>query len=641
MDRGRHFHLVASGNELATGAPSISSMNGAPTITHQPQPYVDFANPSDPPQQSDAVAFVLRPPTVPKEDCGPLNEAVHMEWLKGRGAAWISGSPELQYSKENGSFHIRVLDLGSPSPDPSATIVTESGLAAALDTLEDAALDECVSRHLTEGGDDRLHLSSAGVNKYYCPPRPLPKEVVIRGSCTCSSPTPDGFEAARRRLRSLWSGRVSFSKSMDNIRYRLSKVLKISVPHEIILHPSGSDAELIPLLIAIERCKQLGCSKVVNIVAAAGEVGSGSAPAAAGRHFSAFTPCGNPVSNGELLDGFPNSTVIVELKPRCSYGKYVDNYDEIVKAVIDEHESAGDRPFFVVHAVDGSKTGLRLPSLNFLAGLKQKLGERVHIVMDACQMRSEPEEIDWFLRRDASVLVTSSKFYSAPGFCGAVVVPSNCVDILKRNAAPVGLRDYLTQYEIPPSITGLHDSLLRYPKNIGLLLRWECGISEMEMFDAMGMSVRHAMRNWVSGVRKLICDRRPALDLIDRDCFESERDETRCGGVNSVVSIKFLAKDGSYLDADVLRRLHRYLTIDASSLLPIGANEEERKVAALQCMVGQPVKLGPYGVLRLAVGAPMARDIAQPGQMEKALKDDEKILEKMIVLGRYYDEMRT
>ncbi|CAN8072338.1 unnamed protein product [Agarophyton chilense] len=642
IDRGRHFHLVESDSEVPPATQPISSMNGAPVVTPQPQahPYVDFVNLSNPPEQSDAVAFVLRPPTVPKEDCGPLNEAVHMEWLKGRGAAWISGSPQLQYSKEHGSFHIRVLDLGSPSPDPSATIVTESGLAAALDTLEDAALDECVSRHLTEGGDDRLHLSSAGVNKYYCPPRPLSREVVIRGSCTCSSPTPDGFEAARRLLRSLWSGRVTFSNSTENIRRRLSSVLKMSVPHEIILHPSGSDAELIPLLIAIERCKQLGCSKVVNIVAAAGEVGSGSAPAAAGRHFSAFTPCGNPVSNGDLVEGFPSSTVLVELKPRDSNGNYADNYDEIVNNVINEHESVGDRPFFVVHAVDGSKTGLRLPSLSFLDGLKHKLGERVHLVMDACQMRSEPAELDWFLKRDASVLVTSSKFYSAPGFCGAVVVSTHSARLLQQNAAPVGLRDYLTQYEIPASITGLHDSLLRYPKNVGLLLRWECGITEMEMFDAMGMGVRFAIRNWVSGVKKLVCDRRPALDLIDFDCFESERDETRCGGVNSVVSIKFMAKDGcSYLNADVLRRLHRYLTIDASSLLPMGASEAERKVAALRCMVGQPVKLGCHGVLRLAVGAPMARDIAQPGQLEKILKEDEKILDKMIVLGRYYDEI--
>lgn len=564
-----------------------------------------------------------------------------MEWLKGRGAAWISGSPELQYSKENGAFSIRVLDLASPSPDPAATIVTESGLAAALDTLEDAALDECVSRHLTEGGDDRLHLTAAGVNKYYCIPRPLDKRVVVRGSCTCSSPTPDGFEAARRLLRKLWSKQASFSQSMAIIRRRLSNVLKISVPHEIVLHPSGSDAELIPLVYAIERAKELGCNRVVNIVAAAGEVGSGTAAAAGGRHFSPFTPCGNMVTNGELLAGFPNTTTVVELKPRDSEGNCVSNYDEVVDQVIRGYESSAEHPFYVVHAVDGSKTGLRMPSLNFLSKLQNRLGQRLHIVMDACQMRSEANEINWFMERGASVLVTSSKFYSAPGFCGAVLLPPDCIRVLSQKGAPVGMRDYLTQYEVPPRLEAFYNSLLRKPKNVGLLLRWECGITEMEMFDAMGDSVRIAMRDWVNGVKKLVCERHPALELIDMDRGESKGDRTRCGGVNSVVSIKFLTKCGTaHLDATTLRRVHRYLTIDASGLLPAHVSEQERKACALRCMVGQPVKLGNYGVLRLAVGASMARDIVQPGQMGKALEDDAKILEKMMVLARYCDEMR-
>lgn len=563
-----------------------------------------------------------------------------MEWLKGRGAAWISGSPQLQYSKENGSFQIRVMDTASRTPDPSTAFVTESGLAATLDTLEDAALDECVSRHLTEGGDDRLHLSDAGVNKYFCPPRPLSQDVVIRGSCTCSSPTPDGFEAARRLLRSLWSGRGSFGASMDDIRVRLSNVLQISVPHEVVLHPSGSDAELIPLVIAAVRARELGCSGVVNIVAAAGEVGSGTALAAGGRHFSEFTPCGGMAINGDVLADFPNSTTVVELKPRNTDGSCIGNYDELVEQVINTHQHTDANPYFVVHAVDGSKTGLRLPSQEFLSKLFDRLGNRLLVVLDACQCRSEPEELNWFLERGGVVLVTSSKFYSAPGFCGAVLVPKDSVQVLDETPAPVGLKDYLTKYEVPRSIRALRNSLPTGPKNVGLLLRWVCGITEMEMFSAMGDSVKNAMRDWVYGVRDLVCKRRPMLDLIDVDCAECVGDETRSGGVNSVVSIKFLTKCGSgHLGATTLRRVHHYLTIDASKKMPSHASAEEKKIVSLRCMVGQPVKLGNFGVLRLAVGAPMARDIAQPGRLQLALKDDEKILEKMMVLARYCDEM--
>lgn len=641
IDRGGHFQLVDSSTQPPPSLTSTSTVNRAtPHLPHQP-PYIDIPKPSNPPRQSDGVDFVLRPPTVPKEQCGSLNEAVHLEWLKGRGAAWVSGLPQLQYCKERGSFQIRVMDVTSPSPDPAGTIITESGLAAALDTLEDAALDECVSRHLTEGGDDRLHLSDAGVNKYYCPPRPLPKEIVIRGSCTCSSPTPDGFEAARVSLRSLWNGRTDFSSCTYDIRSRLSTVLQLSVPHEVILHPSGSDAELIPLAIAAAKAKEMGCAGVVNIVAAAGEVGSGTAPAAGGRHFSEFTPNGQLVTNGDLVTEFPAATQVVELKPRNGDGQMIDNYDELVMNVVREHEQK-EKLCFVVHAVDGSKTGLRLPSQELLERLKHELGERLLVVLDACQCRSEASELDWYLARGAVLLVTASKFFSAPGFCGAVLVPKDSsLRVLRDTAPPSGLGDYLTRHEVPPSITALHNNLPRGPKNIGLLLRWVCGITEMEMFAAMGDSVKIVMREWVYGVRKLVCQRRPALDLIDMECAECDGDMTRAGGVNSVVSIKFLTKCGlAHLDAATLRRTHRHLTIDASKLLPARANEEERKIASLRCMVGQPVKLGGFGVLRLAIGAPMARDIAQPGKLQQALREDARILDKMIVMGKYCEEIR-
>lgn len=55
------------------------------------------------------------------------------------------------------------------------------------------------------------------------------------------------------------------------------------------------------------------------------------------------------------------------------------------------------------------------------------------------------------------------------------------------------------------------------------------------------------------------------------------------------------------------------------------------------CMVGQPVKLGPYGVLRLAMSAPLARKIATAAGLEEALQQDAIVLDKMVILGRYCD----
>jgi hypothetical protein len=271
--------------------------------------------------------------------------------------------------------------------------------------------------------------------------------------------------------------------------------------------------------------------------------------------------------------------------------------------------------------------------------------DRVLLVLDACQCRSEPEELDWFLQRGGLVLVTASKFYGAPGFCGAVLVPEAASKHLEEEVeAPAGLRDYITRYEVPRSMTKLYNALPSGPKNIGLLLRWTCGVTEMEQFAMAGTRAKIAIGEWVAGVRKLVCDRRPALDLLESDCDTAcaHRDMTRAGGVNSVVSIKFLANCGTrHIDATTLKQVHRWMTQDMSAALPAHATKAERAAAALRCFVGQPVQMGSFGVLRLAISAPLARHIAEdPAHFAEALTEDGRVLDKMIVLTRHCEYLK-
>lgn len=594
--------------------------------------------------------FALRPPTIEESPsafapsgCSPssagvgipqstdeLNRAVHLEWQKGLGSAWILGAPSIDFVPEASVFQL----------NPSS--ISESGLEAALDTIEHALLDECLSRHLAEGGDDRLHINpETGVNRYYCPPRPV-EDVIIRSSCTCSPPSPDSFDAARSLLRRLWQGLVSFQAACDETRSEIKRLLGIYTPHEVILHPSGSDAELIPLVVAAGRAKALGCSGLVNIVVAAGEVGSGTAPAAGGLHFSEFAPCGALVDNGGVVSGFPEGVQVVEIKPRLPNGLVVPDFDALVFDAVATAEQQQERPYIILHAVDGSKTGLRVPSRECLVSLQDRLGDRCVIVMDACQCRSEAVEIDWFLKRGSIVLVTASKFFGAPGFCGAVLVPEGAAAELARlKTVPPGLRDYLTKWEVPSSLTNLHHGLPEGPKNVGLLLRWACGITEMELFSQQGRLVKDCMRDWVHGVEKIVRSRAPKLALIDESEKDPDRDRSRYGGLNSVVSIKFLTSCGTkHLDAVTLKRIHLLLTVDASAKLPSWASDDERAIAAQKCFVGQPVKLGDHGVLRLAIGAYLAREIAaRKTGLSKALEDDAKVLDKMIVLSKYCEDM--
>lgn len=489
-----------------------------------------------------------------------------------------------------------------------------------------------VSKYLIQGGDDRLHLDDSGVNKYYCAPRPLSSSVVIRGSCTCSAPTREGFAAAQKTLQAL--NHNSFDDSMRDVRRRLSNLLRIDVAHDIVLHPSGSDAELIPLIVASARAQRLGCPVVVNIVVAAGEVGSGTAPASGGRHFSAVAPSGGAVENGGILDGFPTSTEVVQLKPRTRCGAFNEKFDVLVRQACDDAVTRLGDPFIVLHAVDGSKTGLRVPSKSLIEELCKRFDSRILVVLDACQGRSEPAELNWYVQRGAVALITASKFYGAPGFCGAVVLPKAAsADLDRCKKLPSGLKEYLTAYEVPETMPELRKHLGYHWENRGLLLRWACGLREMELFESQGDSGRAAIRDWVNGVRKLVM-KKERLNLV----MDEDEDLTRLGGVNSVVCLRLLCGE-RFLDAAELRRVHRWLTLEASRLLPPVATSKEKEAAALTCMVGQPVNLGAFGVLRLAFGAPMARVIGEYG-LHDALRKDDLILDKMSILAKYFDSMR-
>ena len=186
---------------------------------------------------------------------------------------------------------------------------------------------------LSLGGDDRLTIDFHGtkINKYFSSTLPR-AEMIRRGSCTCSTITWNDYHVAeelRYRLihavlthatahvAQLQTTSVEAVKGAiaqvigitnDDIRFRLGRVLGLAPSAaEIVLFPSGSDAELLPLILALIRVQQTsmkntnnagqsphgqsianGC--VYNYVTAAGEVGSGTPNAAGGRHFSPMSP---------------------------------------------------------------------------------------------------------------------------------------------------------------------------------------------------------------------------------------------------------------------------------------------------------------------------------------------------------------
>jgi len=582
--------------------------------------------------------FALRPPTIfDKPGDMSFSTKVYLEWIK-RSTVPYNGIalPGMTYVEATGTFRLESL---GPGPYPGQFFLDELGLSRALASLAAVALREAVKQHLTEGGDERLHLSpQTGGNKYFCPPHPVPN-MITRGSCTCSPPSQHAFDAACRLLNDIWNCDVSFDEACDDVRVRISTALGIETPHHVILHPSGTDSEYTPLLIGANKAKALGCTGIVNLVVGAGEVGSNTPQAAGGRHFSKYMPTGGTDSTASLLDDFPEGASVLQLRARRPDGSLVPCFDESVLSEIREASKSMERPFFIMHAVDGSKLGSHITTRELVRKVQAEHGDRVLVVLDACQARTEREELDWYLSHGAVILITASKFYGAPGFCAAALVPDSVSSQLKDGAVvPVGLGDYLTQSEVPDTLAAFRAGLPSEPKNIGLLLRWTCGVAEMERLAQVGPDALDAIHRWVLAVGELIGQRDPYLELLS---VKGEEQPSQLGGVNSILSFKLLVEDEwRPLETAPLRKIHQWLTADVSALLPGDATEAERRTASLKCFIGQPVDLGDFAILRMAMGAGLASDLgSEKRTLETVLEEDSRVLDKIVLLLRYHKKM--
>lgn len=221
------------------------------------------------------------------------------------------------------------------------------------------------------------------------------------------------------------------------------------------------------------------------------------------------------------------------------------------------------------------------------------------------------------------------------------VVPDSVSSLLKDGATvPPGLGDYLTRFQVPSSLKAFRTALPANPANIGLLLRWMCGVAEMERMARVGPGARAGIRSWVYGVRDLIRREYPNLELMPETSSASGQ-ASQLGGDNSIIAFKLLAGENKNpLQTATLKRIHQWLTADVSSLLPDSASDGEREAVAFKCFIGQPVDLGSFAILRLAIGAALASELGEdPSVLDIALTEDARILDKIEVLLKYHEDM--
>ncbi|NHA66749.1 hypothetical protein [Phycicoccus flavus] len=463
-------------------------------------------------------------------------------------------------------------------------------------------------RVLCSNGDSRHTVGPGGTNRYGN--RYVPEPGLLSfGSCTSSTISETAYDAADRLhgwIRAL--GPDVVAESVDDLyeRVRAELVSNIAMTSasslDTVLCPSGTDAEMVPLLVGLAESRS-----VTTVLVGASEAGSGTAHAARGDHFDAVTPSGREVEAGTPVDAEVAGRVHrerVTIRDAAGVPRDEADIDADVRAAVRAAVGRGDH--VLLHLIAHSKTGVHAPSLDLVEELVHAHEGHVDVVIDAAQGRFSRHGLTESLRCGYIVMVTGSKFFGGPPFAGAVLVPHRRAGgSAVPTVVPEGFADYFVPAMLPRSWREARASL---PPGLGLgvLMRWWAALAEIRDYYSVPAALRLEVLRRFQRVVPAIIAATDHLELSTVPPPSDREDGTRLLESNTTV-FPFTCRraDGALLGMEPLRDLARAVRF--------GSPDDERlpaDLARVRCELGQPVELAggdvSFPVLRVALGG---RDI--------------------------------
>ncbi|HXB97780.1 MAG TPA: hypothetical protein VNZ54_06975 [bacterium] len=367
------------------------------------------------------------------------------------------------------------------------------------------------------GGDARIACDPAtGLNAYGCPPRPRP-DFPAYGSCTASTVSSAGAEAATAVLRRLASGAATPAGEFGRLRSELARRLGLeALPGcAVVFAASGTDLHLLAAQLAAstgpEPAPAAQDGPLTVLMAASAETGCGVPAALEGRHSSARSALAGAVpALGGLAGARP--ACLLELPLRGPEGAPLAPaaVDAAFEAGAAQAVAAGRRVLLVLS--DLSKTGLLAPSPGCARALRRRFGPALDVLVDACQFRLSPASLRAYLRDGAAVAITGSKFATGPAFCGALVLPPALAQAWQGRRLPPSLAAYSARADWPEGWAARHS--LDADASLGLLLRWEAALAELKAFQALPEgALRAFLLDFAAAVQARL-GRSPALEPL-------------------------------------------------------------------------------------------------------------------------------
>ncbi len=462
---------------------------------------------------------------------------------------------------------------------------------------------------LMSGGDLRLNVDSERLlNVYECRPFPRPKAFTFASSTATSISNVAYNQSENQRqllIKSALKSKIfhtatDFSKK---IKSKLKKALSLPASTAMILAPSGTDISLQVAGI----CQSIYDKKIVHIIVASDETGSGVPLALQGQHFSGKTAHGNSVEKGELISGFKEAEVRnIKLRNKNGLLKSPDSVDrevyEAVRQCVKDHKQP------VLHVMNQSKLGYNAPSDPCLKKLQHEFKEDLLVLIDNSQLRIDQADIREYVKRNCIMTITGSKFFTGPPFCGALIIPAALKEKWKNEPQeiPVGLNEYCYKHEWPED-WAMAEALTE-GINLGISMRWHAAITEINRYFKIPLSLRYLGSD-------MFCNH--VRQAIDNSCFLEHlpdyddslirnSDPQRIKNRRTIFPF-FVKYEDQVLSREELTRLYRLLNRNLAGWTET-VNEEDKHIAQQACHIGQPVKATykdgtPSGVVRISLGS--------------------------------------
>ena len=496
-----------------------------------------------------------------------------------------------------------------------------------------------IERMLVLGGDHRLLVDqNTQLNGYGCRPFPRP-EAITFSSSTATSISRYAYDLVEKRRQQFISEaiangiQIAAAGLAQEVRDGICRQLDIrSGIAEVVIAASGTDS----FLIAQGLMRLISDRPITTLIVGVEESGSGVKLALQERHFADDAALSDSVHKGQLLSTGSHPERQIDIPVRDASGGAIpaNVLDNQVRNLVVTNVEAGD--FVVIHAMNHSKLGYSGPSMELLVELKQQFGSKICVIVDACQMRLDREEIIEYLNYQMIVIITGSKYFTGPPFSGAILIPEQTVLDVQANVTKLdtGFNSYCAREDFPLRLR----TILRDPSNsfnLGSLFRWIAAISEMERYFSIPAAIRlDAVSQFCERVENILLAT-PFIELHNQNLRKNASLDTGLAELSGrrMIFPFFLCHihDGvrQICSEQQVQQIYSLLNKDCSRLFSYN-NAREFRLLAQMCHIGQPVAtIHPSGastaVLRISVGARIFSESfsKSAGTMVNALIEDE------------------